>query len=359
VTHAPLRVTTLFALSLAACATVPDDTRPIPAAWLNVPATPRHREVTYGPRAVPQTSVHIAKTSDGAALANGEKLITPSYAAIESFDVSPDGKLVAFSAKRRDNFDIALVATAGSEVNWVPSDPRDEVGVQWAPRGARIGYIIRAAAGDVIRTVHVHTAVQVVSAFPNGRVLAIAWEPRAERYAVAWQAVDMSDGVEEMADDGAGRRWLTPPAVRLDVAVEPLAGGLAGALLLRPQSLHYNETLPLVVWRAGDLHEWDDARARLQQSSRVAVAVIDHDPDERFWSAIARIPWIDRTRTWVVGASGEGHGTSIVGAADLPAGRYRVRDNVVAVPPDVIKSFAAGSIADQLKGNPAKNGSSR
>jgi len=36
-----------------------------------------------------------------------------------------------------------------------------------------------------------------------------------------------------------------------------------------------------------------------------------------------------------------------------------VRDNIVVVPPDVIKSFAAGSIADELKGIPATNGSSR
>jgi len=150
----PLRATALIAiLVLSACATVPDDTRPIPAAWLNAPVAARHREVTYGPRAVPQSNVHVEKTAEGVALSNGEKLITPSYLAIDSFDLSPDGKLVAFSAKRQDNFDIALVAAAGSEVNWVPSDPRDEVGVQWAPRGSKISFIIRAAAGDVIRSV--------------------------------------------------------------------------------------------------------------------------------------------------------------------------------------------------------------
>jgi hypothetical protein len=340
---------------LAACATASDDTRPIPAAWLSVPATPRHLEVSYGPRALPQSKVHIVKTSDGVALANGEKVITPSYAAIDSFDVSPEGDLAAFSAKRRDNFDVALVATAGSEVNWVPSDPHDEVGVQWAPRGNKISYIIRAVSGDVIRSVHVHTAAQLASAFLNGRVHAYAWEPRAERYAVAWSAVDASDGIEEMTYEGKTRRWLTPPAVRLDVAIEPAGGGL----LMRPQSLHYNERLPLVVWRARDLYEWDDARGALQKSARVAVAVLDRDPDEQFWVAIAAIPWVDNTRVWTVGVRGPAHATSIIGGTNLPAGRYRVRDNVVVVPPDVIKSFAAGSIADQLRGNPATNGSSR
>ena len=350
-----LIATALIAIVLSACATVSDDTRPIPSAWLNAPTTARHREVTYGPRALPQSNVHIVKTSDGAALANGEKVLTPSYAAIDSFDVSPEGDLVAFSAKRRDNFDIALVATAGSEVNWVPSDPRDEVAVQWAPRGSKISFVIHAASGDVIRSVHVHSAAQVASYFPNGSVHAYAWEPRAERYAVSWDAVDASDGIEEMTYEGDGRKWLTPPAVHLDVAIQPVAG----ALLMRPQALRYNERLPLVVWRTSNIHEWDDARGRLQQSSRVAVAVIDRDPDERFWRAVAAIPWVDNTRVWVVGERGPAHAISIIGGENVPAGRYRVQGNIVLVGSDVIKSFAAGSIADQLKGNPATNGSSR
>jgi hypothetical protein len=230
--------------------------------------------------------------------------------------------------------------------------------VQWAPRGNKVSYVIRAASGDVIRSVHVHTAAQVASAFPNGRVRAYTWGPRADRYAVGWSAIDASDGIEEMTYAGAERKWLTAPAVRLDVATEPIGG----ATVMRPQSLHYNERLPLVVWRTSDPFEWDDARGRLQASARVAVAVLDHDPDEKFWGAIRAIPWIDGKRVWVVGVvdgKGPAHAISIVGGPDVPPGRYRVHDNLVVVPPDVIKSFAAGSIADQLKGNPATNGSSR
>ncbi|HEY2324176.1 MAG TPA: hypothetical protein VGJ82_15060 [Thermoanaerobaculia bacterium] len=344
---------------LAACGTTtPDDTRPIPAAWLNAPATPQYREASFGPRASRPSALHIEKTSEGPTLevlASGDKILTPGYLAIDSFDVAPEGDLAVFSAKRRDNFDIGLVATAGSQVNWVPSDPRDEVAVQWAPRGNKISYIIRGVSGDVIRSVHVHTAAQVASGFPNGRVYSYAWDARAERYAVAWSAIDASDGIEEMTYSGTERKWLKAPATRLDVSIEP-AGG---AVVMRPQTLHYNERLPLVVWRTSEIYQWDDARGRLQQSSRVAVAVLDHDPDEKFWSAIQAIPWVDSARIWVVGAQGPPHTTSIVGGTDLPAGRYRVRDNIVVVPPDVIKSFAAGSIADQLKGTPATNGSSR
>ena len=340
---------------LVACATTRDDTRPIPAAWLDAPSTPQHRDASYGPRVQRSSALHIVKTGEGSALANGEKVLTPYYLAIDSFDVAPEGDLAVFSAKRRDNFDIGLVATAGSPVNWVPADPRDEVAVQWAPRGNKVSYVIRGVSGDVIRSVHVHTAAQVASAFPYGRVYSYAWEPRAERYAVAWSAIDTSDGIEEMTYSGKERKWLAPPATRLDVAIEPVGG----AVVMRPQTLHYNERLPLVVWRTSELYQWEDARGRLQQSSRVAVAVIDHDPDETFWGAIQALPWVDPARIWVVGAKGLAHATSIVGGADLPAGRYRVRDNIVAVPSDVIKSFAAGTIADQLKGTPATNGSSR
>jgi hypothetical protein len=340
---------------LVACATTRDETRPIPAAWLTASPAPQYREASYGPRAPRSSPLHVVKTSEGAALANGDKVLTPYYLAIDSFDVAPEGDLAVFSAKRRDNFDVALVATEGSQVNWVPSDPRDEVAVQWAPRGSKVSYIIRAASGDVIRSVHVHTAAQVASPFPYGRVYSYSWEPRAERYAVAWSAIDASDGIEEMTYAGRERKWLTPPSVRLDVAIEPVAG----ALVMRPQALHYNERLPLVVWHTSDLYQWDDARGRLQQSARVAVAVIDHDPDAKFWAAIQAIPWVDGSRIWTVGTHGPAQATSIVEGKDLPAGRYLLRDNVVLVPPDVIKSFAAGSIADQLKGNPATNGSSR
>lgn len=340
---------------LTACATTHDDTRPIPAAWLNAAAAPQYRDASYGPVAPRTPALHVVKTGQGEALANGDKVLTPYYVAIDSFDVAPEGDLAVFSAKRSDNFDVGLVATAGSDVNWVPADPNDEVAVQWAPRGNKVSYIIRTATGDVIRSVHVHTAAQVTSPFPYGRVYSYAWEPRAERYAVAWSAIDASDGIEEMGYAGRERKWLKPPSVRLDVSVEPVEG----AVVMRPPTLHYSERLPLVVWRTSQPYQWDDARARLQETSRVAVAVIGHDPDEKFWTAIRAIPWVDASRVWVVGAKGPAPATSIVGDRDLPAGRYRVHDNIVVVPPDVIKSFAAASIADQLKGNPATNGSSR
>lgn len=305
-----MRVMRLLAAALvlaSACASVPSDAPPSPAQTAaQSPDAPQYRALSYDAGGVllhvakpPRNgAVHVVKTTDGVALANGEKVLTPSYPAIDSFDTAPEGDLVAFSAKRIDNFDIALVATKGSDVRWVPHDPADEVAVQWAPRGSKISYVIRARSGDVVRTVHVPTAMQLATNFPFGRVRALAWDPRAERYAVDWDSIDASDRIEQMTYAGEERKMLTPPAVRLDVAIEPLAG----ALVMRPTAMRYNEKLPLVVWQTAEPHAWSDVRGNLQKSERIAVAVIDRAPDEKFWSAVHATAWIDSARTFIVDA---------------------------------------------------------
>jgi hypothetical protein len=287
-------------LVAASCATAP------PAAVEIAPATPRYPALSYGqggvllyvPAPSRNGTVHVVRTADGVAIASGEKLLTPSYPAIDSIDVAPEGDLVAFSAKHGDNFEIALVATKGSEVRWMPSDPRDEVAVQWAPRGSKISYVIRARSGDIVRTLHIPTAAQLTAVFPYGRVHALAWEPRAERYAVAWDSIDASDRIEQMTYAGDDRKTLTPPAMKLDVSIEPVGG----AVIMRPTTMRYNEKLPLVIWQTAEPHAWSDARGRLQQSNRVAVAIIDHAPDETFRSAIRDLAWIDGSRSFVVDA---------------------------------------------------------
>jgi hypothetical protein len=287
-------------LVAASCATAP------PTAVETAPETPRYGALSYDKGGVllhvaapPRSgAVHVVKTADGAAIANGEKVLTPSYPAIESFDVAPEGDLVAFSAKHGDNFDIALVAAKGSEVRWMPSDPRDELAVQWAPRGSKISYVIRARSGDIVRTLHIPTAAQLTSTFPYGRVHALAWEPRAERYAVAWESIDASDRIEQMTYSGDDRRMLTPPAMKLDVSIEPVGG----AVVMRPATMRYNEKLPLVIWQTAEPHAWSDARGRLQQANRIAVAIIDHPPDETFRAAIREIAWVDSGRAFVVDA---------------------------------------------------------
>ena len=241
---------------------------------------------------------------DGRLLVDG-KVLTPRFAAIQSFDVSRDRGEVAFSARRADNFDIGLVSLEGSDVHWVPADPADETDVQWAPRGNKVSYTVHTRAGDVVRTVHVPTAVQLSVDFPYATVQALAWNRAADRYWVVVSSPDASERVESMQYGGEGRRTEVPADVRLDVAEEPVAG----TLLLRPSAMRYGETLALVVWVADPPFVWNDARGAMMRNRRVACAIMRRAPDAAFWAAATAIPWIDIRRVYVVGATAaEGRG---------------------------------------------------
>jgi hypothetical protein len=368
-------------LFVAACASSPPpEDRPIPSDWLPVAQTPGFPTLSYDPGGVllytprvrANAGVRVVESATGAKLVAGDKDLTPEYRAIDSFDVSLERREVAFSAKRKDDFDIGLVSLDGSQINWVPPDPSDEMAVQYAPRGNKINFVVRARGGDLVRTVHIPSSMQLSVDFPYGRVNELAWEPRAERYAVSWSSVDGSDRVELMTYAGDERKVVVEPAVRLDVSTEPIGG----ALVLRPSLMRYGEKLPLVVWRTGDRNAWSDDRGALERGVPVVCAVLDHDPDPAFWKAVAAVPWIDNGRVFVVGATFGGPPTAdrrpqsdgdsrtavggpaiwIVADQSVPAGRYRKNGNVVAVAPALVQSFGAAWVAHQLKGHPPENG---
>jgi hypothetical protein len=292
---------------------------------------------------------------------NGEKPLTDAFAAIDSFDYSAVRGEVVFSAKRTDNFDVGLVSSDGSPIVWIPSpDPADEIAVQWAPRGNKVSYIVRAKGGDVVRTVHIPTSVQVSTDFPNATIHALAWDPQAEHYAVAYSTPDASDRIEIVKYDGATRKIAAPPAVTLDVDVEPFA---KDALVLRPRDVKYDEHVPLVVWRANDF-AWSDARAALMRNARVAVVVTTTQPTEDLWKTAKGTNWIDTTRPFVVTpqqqpATSNQQQLLITTSETLAPNQYRQTANVVTVAPSVIQSFAAGFIADQLKRTAPAHGRSR
>jgi hypothetical protein len=337
--------------------------QPIPSEWLSVPHAVQYSELSYeggilGYKSVPQTesSVHIVKTANGAKLVNGDKDLTPEFRAIDSFDVSERRKEIVFSAKRDTNFDVALVSLEGSDIHWMPSDPADEVGVMWAANSNRINYILRTLNGDLLRTLLVTTAGASTVDFPNGRVIARAWHPNGEKFAVSWESFDASQRVETMDYDGRDRHMSASPSARITGFASEVSNG---ALIIRPEEMHYNEKLPLVVWRTNDRNRWDDARAKLQRDARIAVAIVERDPDNAFWSDMRLHPWIDLTRAYVVNAPAPAGATSIRASSNVAAGTVRVEGNTMLVPVDVVESFAAGLIAHQLKGNPPANGPKR
>ena len=232
-------------------------------------------------------------------LFRGRTALTPRFAAIDSFDVSLERREVIFSAKRTDNFDVGLVSLDGSEVHWIPEDPNDETAVQWAPRGNKVSYIVHTPTGDIVRTVHIPTSAQTAVDFPYASVRSLRWDPAGERFFVVLTSPDASERTESMRYGGEERRFEVAPKTTLDVAIEPLAGGI----VLRPSQLRYGEKLPLVVWIAPRLYEWSDARGALLQRDRVACVIVTKPPDEAFWTAVRAVPWIDASKPLVQSAA--------------------------------------------------------
>ena len=243
------------------------------------------------------TSSETVRVADNQ-LFRGSTALTPRFAAIDSFDVSRDRREVVFSAKRTTNFDVGLISLDGSEIHWVPEDPRDETGVQWAPRGNKVSYIVHAVGGDIVRTVHIPTSMQLTVDFPYASVRSLRWAPDGDRYFVVVTSPDASERTESMRYGGEEHRVEGPPKTKLDVAIEPLAGGI----VLRPSTLRYGEKLPLVVWITPHLYAWSDARGALLQRDRVACVIVDKQPDDAFWQAVRALPWIDASKPLVQSA---------------------------------------------------------
>ena len=366
----------LAASSVLLAAGCVSSSQPIPREWLSVPVAARIQSVALADdgQVTPGSAPVLPRLSDGpirvltgaagTTILNGGKVLAENLGAVDSFDLSESRGEVAFSAKRERGFDIALISTDGGPVHWMPDDPADEVAVQWAPRGHKISYVIRAAGGDVVRTLHIPTAFQFAIPFPGSTIHALAWDPQAERYAVAYSTLDASDRVEVLKYDGAERKVAIPPQRQLDVDVVPFA---PGAMLLRPRDLTYDEKLPLVVWLADDF-AWNDARASLLTNARVAVVVTKSWPGEDLWRAAAGAAWLNPTDVFVVdgrtatadrGLPAADSTVLIAGDPALGTGHYRRQGNIVAVAPAVVQSFAAGYIAAQLKRTTPTNGSSR
>lgn len=324
----------------------------VPTNWESVPAA----------RIVGDSCVHVAcapKPSVGSIhvwqnrIFNGTKPLTPAFAAIDSYDVSLERKEIVFSAKRTNNFDVGLVSMDGSDIHWIPEDPADEVSVNWAPRGNKVSFVLETATGSIVRTVHVPTATPLSIDLPQTEVDALTWEPQAERFALTLESPDASQHLVSMTYAGEQRQELVASSDWLAVSLEPIAG----VLVMRPSEMRYNEKLPLVIWLDPKPFAWNDARAALMRSARVAIAIAPKVDDKA--AEIRNVAWIDANRTYIVNASDRqaDNGATIIEAdSTLPLHRYTRRGNTLRVRPAVVQSFAAAYIADDLKGTPPPNG---
>lgn len=351
----------LLAGCVSTSGTVPQGWRTVPEARVihGIAFDPAGRAVVAGAADSRRDDgpIHVVRDAAGARLANGLKLLTDPFVDIDSLSYSESRGEVVFSARRSDNFDIGLVSSDGSPVNWAPEDPADEVAVQWAPEGNKISYIIRAPGGDVVRTLHIPTSFQYAVPFANATIHALEWQRTADEYAVAYSTPDASDRIEMLEYSGKRRRMVVPPAAQLEVDVVPVA---SGTVALQPRDVAYGEKLPLVVWVADDF-AWSDARAALMHDARVAMVITTREPGEDLWKSVAAMPWIDPSQPFVVSSAAVPLSEGVVITADpaLAEGRYRREGRNVMVAPAVVQSFAARFIADQLKRTTPPNVRSR
>ena len=72
--------------------------------------------------------------------ATAAKAVTAGNQIIESFDVSSDGKWLAFDSDRNGNQDIFRVPLAGGEAEQLTNDPADDFQPHWSPDGREIGF---------------------------------------------------------------------------------------------------------------------------------------------------------------------------------------------------------------------------
>ena len=320
-------------------------TQPIPQPWLSAPETAAPaKPLIDGP-------IQLLNNR----LWRGGQPVTEPFEAIESFDYSESRDEVIFSAKKGASFDIGLAAGDGSKTNWLPADAADELAVQWAPRGNKVSYTVRAKLGDVVRTLHIPTSYQFVVDFGNtATIRSLTWDAAAERFTVVYSTLGASERTESIHYNGSARRTEAAPKATIAADLVPFG---PDAFALRPRDLRYDEKFPAVVW-VSDSFAWSDARAALMRDARVASIVVTRAPDADFWKSLRETAWIDPSKLYVVNGTAD-DAMSFIADASVPAGRYRRTGNVIAAAPAAIQSVAAGFIADQWKRTSPANGSSR
>lgn len=255
-------------------------------------------------------------------------LIPDPVRQIDSYDVSPDQKELVVSARRAAGFDVALGSTASAAVRWVAADPLDEVMVSWAPRGSKVTYLVKAAEGSLLRTLHVPTGYELMIDLPQMEVSQLAWEPRAERFAVVVSAPGRSTSVMTMTYSGEDRRMLLAGEHQASVEMEPFAWQEGTGWLVRRARVVYGAKYPVIVWTGVTApFAWSEVRGESYVANEAISIMVPGDSGtltSAFWREVEKLPLADRRRLFVVASPGD---RSL--SASLPAGAQFVgRDEI-------------------------------
>lgn len=274
--------------------------------------------------------------------------LTPSeLGAIDSFAISPGGKEIVFSAEHAGGFDVGLVSSAGSEVRWIAPDRRNETMVSWAPRGNKVSYRIGTPGGVLIRTVHIPTSAQLLVDLGMAEVRQLAWDPKAEKFALLMSTPERSPFVRQMRYGGEEPEDLVPPVTSLGLDLQVLTGAGADSFVHAPRLVRYGHRYPLVVWLEPEsLFAWNPARASLAAHTVGGTVITGRaaaELDEPFWKAVEALPWVDVGRIYVV---------SRMARATIPSPHSGV--NLTLISPDSLGGLA-GKCAEgspRMPGNP-------
>lgn len=296
---------------------------------------------------------------------------------IDSFAVSPDGKEMILSADRSGNFDIALASTDGGAPRWIAPDPLSETGVSWAPRGNKVTYRITTVDGTLVRTVHVPTGIPLTIDMPLSEVRDLAWEPRAERFAMIVSSVQTGESIQAMRYGGEERTRIVGFGGETATNADRLSPPFGEALLFAPRSIRYGEKRPVVVWITNESPvAWSAVRADIQRELNAGIIVLStsaSDLGSSFWSAVLEKPWVDPAAVFVVLASGntrealelaQTRRMVVIAQTDLP-GDPRVRrvrlpnESVVVEAPyggaGIVESVAYDVISREVEGTNRSN----
>lgn len=306
--------------------------------------------------------IGIRKNDSGEALvrleAGLQKLLTPEFVEIDSFDLAPSGKEIVISANAGEGLNVGLLSIDGGDIRWIFPDSLPERLVTWAPRGSKISYVVEAPGGSIIRTVHIPTSYQLSIDFPLSSITSIAWEPAAEKFAVSLSSADRSPRVDLMRYGGEERETIFGGA-----AVNPTNVDRVGAAVMwMPRVIRYGQRQPLVVWATkGSSFAWNDSRVRLARESEAGIAVVPPPAvDAKLWSELLSLPWVDKDRVFMIynhmpdqqPVVPTDTAVTVIRPDENRRDARRGKQNTVLVPagrPEIPESFAVDYILGQLQ----------
>lgn len=264
-------------------------------------------------------AVAVVQGADGQSLVRlaagkAPRQLAGPFAAIDSFDLDPDGlEAVLAAVVEGGHSDVGLVSTEGSPVRWIAPQPGDDHSVSWAPRGNKITYVIDSIGGDVLRTVHIPTGFQLAVPFPGATTGALAWHPAAERFAVTVDSVEAAPRIDWVRYGGEGEETLVAPEARIEGDLDVL-GGVPGGVVVPPTGLRYNERRPAVVWLLPDGPAWNGGVATVQNLGGGSVVVpsrLVSGRESALAASVRSLVWVDPARIALVS---EGDATSVAAA---------------------------------------------